>query len=72
MGMSVLYVKLLPSAITEITRVFEGYEHLALVSTVDRETGIVKLQGTPDTLPDVVEVVHNLPFNVENLDNFSE
>jgi hypothetical protein len=50
----------------------EGYEHLALVSTVKASDGIIKLLGTPDTVADVLLILDNLPFPVEILENFTE
>jgi len=69
---SILYVQVEPAQITDINRIFEGYEHIALVSTVDNKKGIVKLRGTPDTMPDMQEIVKNLPFFAKVLQNFSE
>ena len=46
----------------------EGYEHLALVTTVDPADGVVKLLGTPDTYNDVMEIIENMPFQTEVLE----
>ena len=72
MSDSILYLQVEPALITDVNRIFEGYEYLALVSTVDRAKGILKLRGTPDTMPEVLEIVNNLPVIVEVLENFQE
>lgn len=69
---SILYVELEPSKIIDINRIFEGYEYLALVTTVDRQRAVVKLRGTPDTMRDVREVVMHLPFSAKILEDFQE
>lgn len=76
---SILYIKIHKSNVTDITRIFEGYEYLALVSTVsigtsgdDTDMAIVKLRGTPDTIPDVRAVVQHLPFPCIILEGYTE
>ena len=69
---SILYVQIEPSKINDINRIFEGYEHIALVSTVDSKQGIVKLRGTPDTMAEMREITGNLPFPAQVLANFQE
>lgn len=68
----IIYAKVLKSQIADITRIMEGYEHLALVSTMNPNDGIIKLLGTPDTVADVLLILENLPFTVEILENFQE
>lgn len=48
--------KVAPERIADVNWIAEGYEHLALVSTIDQE-GIHSLRGTPDTYNDVLEIV---------------
>ncbi|MEG0831959.1 MAG: DUF4911 domain-containing protein [Acidaminococcaceae bacterium] len=69
-GKSIIYVKILKEQITAITRIMEGYEHLALVSTIDGAAGIVMLRGTPDTYPELLEILGNMPFPVEIIESF--
>lgn len=69
---SVLYVQVEPVLITDLNRIFEGYEYVALVSTVDNKKGIVKLRGTPDTMFEIREIVANLPFPAKVLQDFHE
>jgi len=68
----IIYAKVEKSQIADVTRVMEGYEHLALVSTVNSNSGIIRLLGTPDTVEDVLLILKNLPFNVEILEKFQE
>lgn len=72
MNEGIVYIKVAPAQITDVNRIFEGYEYYALVSTVDRERGILKLRGTPDTLKDIYNVVENFPFPVQILSDFLE
>lgn len=72
MNSSTMYVEIEPAKIVDINRIFEGYEYLALVSTVDRQRAVVKLRGTPDTMPEVEKVVKHLPFPAKILEDFRE
>lgn len=68
----IVYARVLKAQIAEITRIMEGYEHIALVSTINPQEGIIKLFGTPDTADDITLILANLPFEVEILQNFKE
>ena len=68
----IVYAKVKKAEIADVTRIMEGYEHLALVSTINASDGIIKLLGTPDTVADVLLILNNLPFTVEILENFQE
>lgn len=68
----IVYARVLKAQIAEITRIMEGYEHIALVSTINPKEGIIKLFGTPDTADDIMLILANLPFGVEILQNFKE
>ena len=69
---STIYAKVAPERIADVNWIMEGYEHLALVSTIDHQEGIILLRGTPDTYNDVLEIVENMPFSVEILESFNE
>ncbi len=69
---SVLYIEVEPRQIIDVNRIFEGYEYLALVTTVDPKKGVLKLRGTPDTMLDVEQVVLHLPFKAKILKDFRE
>ena len=47
----------------------EGYEHLAMVSTVDGTSGLIKFYATPDTYFDTLDIIENMPFKVDVIDN---
>ena len=66
---STIYAKVAPERIADVNWIMEGYEHLALVSTIDHQEGIILLRGTPDTYNDVLEIVENMPFSVEILES---
>ena len=68
----IVYAKVKKAEIADVTRIMEGYEHLALVSTINANDGIIKLLGTTDTVADVLLILNNLPFTVEILENFQE
>ena len=59
-------ILLLPRGVT-----LEGYEHLAMVSTVDGSTGLIKFYATPDTYFDTMDIIENMPFDVEIVDSFA-
>lgn len=61
-----LHVKVDPKNIDYLNRVFEGYDHLCVVSTVDPQEGLVLLRGYGKTGP-VKRILRGLPFAVEVL-----
>ena len=48
-----------------LTKIFEAYEYLGVVSTLNRSDGIVIIRGTADTYTEIMEILPNLPFIVE-------
>lgn len=68
----IVYIAVPPKHIVDVTWAFEGYEHLALVTTIDNSQGIVKLIATPDTVPDVLQILQNMSFSVIILERFIE
>ncbi|MDR3592988.1 MAG: DUF4911 domain-containing protein [Negativicutes bacterium] len=48
-----------------INRIFEGYEHVGVVSTVDKGRGILVVRATPDTARDARDILASLPIPVE-------
>jgi len=46
----------------------EAYDHLGVVSTIESGSGLVIIRGTEDTIPEIREILDNLPFPVEVLD----
>lgn len=54
--------------ISFLTKIMEGYNHQGIVSTVNAKEGLVKIHHTPDTKSTVLEILQNLPFVEEILD----
>jgi len=60
--MSNIIAQVNPADIDMLTRLIEAFDHLGIVSTLDRQQGLVVIRGTADTLPDLLEILANLPF----------
>lgn len=69
---SILYAQVEPERIADVNWIMEGYEHLALVGTVDGNAGIMKFYATPDTYDEVLDILENMPFQVNLVDSFVE
>ena len=69
---SMIYAQVEPERIADVNWIMEGYEHLALVGTIDDKAGIVKFYATPDTFDDVIDILENMPFKVDILEDFCE
>jgi arginine repressor len=57
-----IIAQLEPGNIDMLTRLIEAFDHLGIVSTLDRTEGLVVIRGTEDTVPDLFDILHNLPF----------
>ena len=66
-----IYAQVKPEHIADVNWSMEGYEHLAMVSTVDGSTGLIKFYATPDTYFDTMDIIENMPFSVEIVDSFA-
>lgn len=62
----VIEVKIAPADIDFLNRAFEGYDHLAVVTTVDRQQALLYIRGFGKTGP-VKRILRGLPFPVEIL-----
>lgn len=51
-----------PADIDMLTRLIEAFDHLGIVSTLDRQQGLVVIRGTADTVPDLLVILNSLPF----------
>lgn len=60
-----IYIKVQPERITYVNKIMEGYEHLGMVSTIDRKTGVLIVRVTPDTYDDVKVILRQLPIKLE-------
>ncbi len=59
-----VYLQLNPANIDMLTKLIEAYDNLAIVSTLDQAQGLVAIRGTRDTLPEIINVLNHLPFEV--------
>ena len=50
-----------PQNIAFINKIFEGFDNLALVTTIDNKQGLLKINVTPDTKEDVLQILNKLP-----------
>ena len=66
---SMIYAQVEPERIADVNWIMEGYEHLAMVSTVDGTSGLIKFYATPDTYFDTLHIIENMPFKVDVIDN---
>ena len=66
---SMIYAQVEPERIADVNWIMEGYEHLAMVSTVDGTSGLIKFYATPDTYFDALDIIENMPFKVDVIDN---
>ncbi|HHW61850.1 MAG TPA: DUF4911 domain-containing protein [Syntrophomonadaceae bacterium] len=62
-----IYLQLAPEKIDLLTRLIEAYNHLGIVSTLDRQKGKVVVRVTPDTYHDVYKILQHLPFPIQIL-----
>jgi len=66
-----IYAKVLPENITDLNWIMEGYKHLALFGIMDSCAGIVKLATKRETYFETLDVLENMPFDVEILESFA-
>jgi hypothetical protein len=59
--------RLAPPDINKLNRIFEGYDGLGIVSTLDNKAGLIMVYVTPDIYQDAVTIIRNAPFPVEIL-----
>ncbi|NLO21090.1 MAG: DUF4911 domain-containing protein [Syntrophomonadaceae bacterium] len=52
-----------------LTKIIEAYDHLGIVSTLNRQQGMVIIRGTVDTRPELLKILVNLPFPLETIEN---
>lgn len=62
-----IYAQLATEKIDLLTKLIEAYDHLGIVSTLDREKGKVIIRVSPDTYDDVHQILMNLPFPIQIL-----
>lgn len=69
---SMIYAQVAPEHIADVNWIMEGYEHLALVSTIDNSAGLIRFFATPDTYFDTMDIIQNMPFRVEIVESFAK
>ena len=57
-------LKVNPADISFVNWIIEGYEHIGVVSTLDRENGIIIIRSTKDMMEDLLQIVDNFTFPV--------
>lgn len=62
-----LYVQLDPRDINYLNRIMEGYEYLGMVTTLDRQAGILRIRCTADTRAEAQQVLENLKISLRFL-----
>lgn len=59
---SEIIAKVNPENIDMLTKLIEAYDNLGIVSTIDRQQGLVIIRGTVDTYPELKQILEHLPF----------
>lgn len=60
-----------PNRIDMLTKLIEAYHNLGIVSTVDQSSGRVVIRVTEDTWAEIMDILHNLPFEID-IENSAE
>jgi putative protease len=63
--MEKIYAVLRPEKIDMLSKLLEGFEGLGVVSTLDRQLGLVLIRVTHDTGSEVLEVLQHFPFPIQ-------
>lgn len=62
-----IYGRVEPVNIDMLSKIVEAYEHLGIVSTLDRRQGLVVIRCTEDTREDMLGILAALPFPISLL-----
>ncbi len=54
-----------PERIDMLTKLIEAYDHLGIVSTLDRSLGLVIIRATEDTFNELEEILAEMPFAID-------
>ncbi len=60
-----IYARVAVPDIDRLTKIIEAYDHLGIVSTLNRQEGMVVVRGTLNTRPELLQILANLPFPLE-------
>lgn len=63
-----IYIQIEPKNINFVNRIMEGYEYLGVVSTLDRNEGILVIRATPDTAVEVRDILAHLPIEIKYIE----
>ncbi len=63
----IIKLKISPKDINFFNRIMEGYEYLGVVTTLDKNEGILIISTTKDFYEDVLGIVENMPMPVIRL-----
>lgn len=63
-----VYFRIATRDVNYVNRIFEGYEYIGVVSTVDKARGILVVRATPDTAEAARLILANLPLELEFVD----
>jgi len=61
----IVEIQINPANIDMLNRILEGAGHLGVMSTLDRQQGLVLIRATEGTAPDLLNLIHNLPFSCD-------
>ncbi|KJS83920.1 MAG: hypothetical protein JM58_11790 [Peptococcaceae bacterium BICA1-8] len=59
-----ILIKVEPRDISYINKIFEGYDGLAVVTTLNGQEGLIALTVTPETKSDVLGILDNFPKKI--------
>ena len=57
-----ILLKIPRKEITYLTKIIESYDNIGVVSTIERNEGLVMIRLTPDTEPIIRSILAELPF----------
>ena len=69
MNRETVKLKVATPDISFVNWIIEGYEHIGVVSTIDRENGIIIIRSTKDMMEDLLKIIDNFTFPVAFIDD---
>ncbi|NLW25553.1 MAG: DUF4911 domain-containing protein [Clostridia bacterium] len=57
-----------PQDIAFINKIFEGYDGLGTVTTINAQKGLIVVHVTPETKKEVMEILRNFPKEIHIID----
>ncbi|MCD8199248.1 MAG: DUF4911 domain-containing protein [Phascolarctobacterium sp.] len=68
---NIIRVRVDSKNIAYVNWIMQGFGHLTAINTIDGDRGIMLFYPTPDTSKLVLDILKNLPFEVEIIETFS-